>query len=246
MLPKCFIIGIAMASLAAFAHAQDQAGTSVLRTSALLTSVVRADPRTGKLVRVTVVHNAPREAAAAPDLRSLIDNIAEENQVEAPLVHSVIQTESNYNPLAVSNKGAEGLMQLIPATARRFGVRDSFNSTENVEGGVKYLKYLLDLYHGDYSRAVAAYNAGERAVSRYGGVPPYKETQNYVAQVTRHLETERRSFVPKPIAAAAAPDADPAETYNPVIASVSPDGKIYYKTSDSGNSSYRNPSYGNP
>jgi soluble lytic murein transglycosylase-like protein len=149
------------------------------------------------------------------------------------LVHSVIQTESNYNPLAVSNKGAEGLMQLIPSTARRFGVKDSFDSTENVEGGVKYLKYLLDLYHGDYTRAVAAYNAGEGAVSRYGGVPPYKETRNYVATVAKKLESERRAFVPKAVAAgdaSAASDAGPTETYNPVIASVSPDGKIYYRT----------------
>jgi soluble lytic murein transglycosylase-like protein len=226
MLQKCFIIGIAMASLAPFAKAE----------SRTVTSVVRADPRTGKLVRVTVVHAAPRESAA-PELKNLIDSIAEENQVEAPLVRSVIQTESNYNPLAVSNKGAEGLMQLIPSTARRFGVRNTFDSTQNVEGGVKYLKYLLDLFHGDYSRAVAAYNAGEGAVSRYGGVPPYKETQNYVAQVARHLETERRSFTRKaPATAAPSPDAGSAETYNPVIASVSEDGKIYYRTPY-----YRNP-----
>lgn len=124
-------------------------------------------------------------------------------------------------------------MQLIPATARRFGVKNSFDSTDNVEGGVKYLKYLLDLYHGDYSRAVAAYNAGEGAVARYGGVPPYKETRDYVAQVARRLETERKTSVlkSKSEAAPAQPAADDsAETYNPVLASVSPDGRIYYRT----------------
>ena len=82
-------------------------------------------------------------------------------------------------------------MQLIPETARRFGVLDSFNPVENIQGGAKYLKYLLDLYEGDYPRALAAYNAGEKAVAKYGGVPPYAETQNYVAQVQKRLVSAR-------------------------------------------------------
>jgi hypothetical protein len=223
MLAKCFMIVMIVAAFVPLANAEGRT----------VTSVVKCDPRTGKLVRVTVVHGAPQPATPPSELKNLIDGIAEKNQVEAPLVHSVIQAESNYNPLAVSSKGAQGLMQLIPATARRFGVKNSFDSTDNVEGGVKYLKYLLDLYHGDYSRAVAAYNAGEGAVARYGGVPPYKETRDYVAQVARRLETERKTSVlkSKSEAAPAQPAADDsAETYNPVLASVSPDGRIYYRT----------------
>jgi len=102
--------------------------------------------------------------------------------VDPLLVDSVIRVESNYNPLAVSPKGAEGLMQLIPATARRFGVTNSFDVKENIEAGVTYLKYLLDMF-GDDRLAVAAYNAGESAVMRYGDVPPYRETMNYVSRV---------------------------------------------------------------
>jgi soluble lytic murein transglycosylase-like protein len=213
-------MGIGMAAFVTVAHSETRT----------VTSVVRTDARTGKLIRQTLVSKPLSEPSATPQkLSEMIDSIAEQNEVEAPLVRSVIQTESNYNPVAVSNKGAQGLMQLIPSTARRFGVTDSFDSQQNVEGGVKYLKYLIDLFHGDYSRAVAAYNAGEAAVTKYGGVPPYKETQNYVAQVARRLEAQRRSFVPKakpepPVEAAS------AETYNPVIASVNADGRVYYRT----------------
>lgn len=200
-----------------------------------MTSVVQADSRTGKLVRKTVVNRAPASEAPEP-LTKLIDAIAAKHEVEPPLVRSVIRAESNYNPVAVSNKGAQGLMQLIPSTAKRFGVKDSFDSQENVEGGVKYLKYLIDLFHGDYTRAVAAYNAGEAAVVRYGGVPPFKETQNYVAQVARHLSAERQAVLQSALPATPGPaassiaDGTAAETYSPIVASTAPDGRVYYRT----------------
>ena len=97
-------------------------------------------------------------------------------------------------------------MQLMPDTARRFGVPDSFDPAANIQGGAKYLKYLLDLYKGDYPKALAAYNAGEKAVARYGGIPPYAETQNYVERVRKKLDAA------KPRAAAKQPAAQPAET----------------------------------
>jgi soluble lytic murein transglycosylase-like protein len=100
----------------------------------------------------------------------------------------VIKVESNYNPFAISNKGAFGLMQLVPATARRFGVSNVFNPVQNIQGGARYLRYLLDLYEDNYPLALAAYNAGEGAVAKYRGVPPYKETQNYLILVRRQLE----------------------------------------------------------
>ena len=164
-------------------------------------TVVRVDARTGKLVR-SVVSNAHPVAGkpAPPALDAAVRQIAAEQSLPPELLHSVIQVESNYNPSAVSPKGAQGLMQLIPETARRFGVLDSFDPVENIQGGAKYLKYLLDLYQGDYPRALAAYNAGEKAVAKYGGVPPYAETQNYVAQVQKRLDSAKPPAQAKPVA----------------------------------------------
>lgn len=104
--------------------------------------------------------------------------------VDPQLVRAVIQVESGFNTNAVSRKGAQGLMQLIPDTARRFGVHSPFDPRQNIAGGVAYLKHLLALFSGDVSLAVAAYNAGENAVLRWGGIPPYPETIDYVHKVT--------------------------------------------------------------
>jgi hypothetical protein len=95
----------------------------------------------------------------------------------------VIQVESEFDRLAVSSKGAQGLMQLMPFTARRFGVADSFDPRQNIFGGVQYLRFLLDMFNGNVALALAGYNAGENAVTRYGGIPPYKETRNYVDKI---------------------------------------------------------------
>lgn len=103
--------------------------------------------------------------------------------VAADLVRAVIAVESEFDPFAVSSKGAQGLMQLMPFTARRFGVVNAFDARQNIFGGVQYLRVLLDLFSGDVSLAVAGYNAGENAVLRYKGIPPYKETQGYVRKI---------------------------------------------------------------
>jgi soluble lytic murein transglycosylase-like protein len=194
-------------------------------------SVVRADPRTGRLVR-TVVPQRPPGAAGVPGIAETVDRIARQNQLSPRLVHSVIQAESNYDPNAVSPKGAQGLMQLIPATARRFGVANVFDPADNIQGGARYLKHLLELYKGDEALALAAYNAGEGAVSRYGGVPPFPETQGYVAKVRRRLagDTEPRTPVTEP---PSAPLTDVrgsvAEVvYNPIREVMDSNGRIYY------------------
>jgi len=98
-------------------------------------------------------------------------------------VRAIIHAESAFNPLALSHAGAQGLMQLMPPTARRFGVADSYDATQNIRGGVQYLAWLLRRYNGDLTLAAAGYNAGEGAVDRYRGVPPYSETQRYVQRV---------------------------------------------------------------
>ncbi len=118
-------------------------------------------------------------------LDRIVREAAERHKVDPALVKAVITTESGWNPQAVSRKGAVGLMQLIPQTAQRFGVNNSFDPAQNVEGGTTYLKSLLDRYNGDLPKSLAAYNAGERAVDLSGGVPGYPETQMYVQKVTR-------------------------------------------------------------
>jgi len=112
-----------------------------------------------------------------------IREISARHGVDATLVESVIRAESAFNPTAVSRTGARGLMQLMPKTAVMLGVRDSFNPRENIDGGVRHLRYLLDRYPGNIALAVAAYNAGEGAVDSYRGIPPYTETQQYVQRV---------------------------------------------------------------
>jgi hypothetical protein len=117
-------------------------------------------------------------------LDRIVREAAERHKVDPALVQAVISTESGWNPHAVSNKGAVGLMQLIPETARRFGGGNLYDPAQNVEAGTTYLKALLDRYNGDLTKSLAAYNAGEHAVDNSGGVPPFWETQRYVRKVT--------------------------------------------------------------
>lgn len=221
-----------------------------------VTSVVRAD-RSGRLVRSVVVTPRavapkvvppqPAQAATPPapepeqahvaaeppplspgvGLPKLVDQIARLYKVDPLLVHSVIQVESNYNPLAVSPKGAQGLMQLIPATARRFGVRNTFDVKENIKGGVMYLKYLQGLF-SDIRHVLAAYNAGEEAVIRFGGVPPYPETVNYVYQVGKRLGQLRAV---QRLQAEAQAKAEPPKETNPRIEQFTDaNGAVHYVT----------------
>ncbi|MDM8569336.1 lytic transglycosylase domain-containing protein [Thiotrichales bacterium HSG1] len=116
----------------------------------------------------------------------LITNAANKIQLSPALLHAIVQVESAYNPKAISPKGAVGLMQLMPATARRYGVKDRTNPTENLAGGTRYLKDLLTMFNGDLSLTLAAYNAGENAVKRYNNtVPPYRETKNYISKINK-------------------------------------------------------------
>jgi soluble lytic murein transglycosylase-like protein len=118
----------------------------------------------------------------------LIKKASGRYNVEPALVKAIIKAESNFNHRAVSPKGAKGLMQLMPATASSLQVRDSFHPENNIEGGVKYVRYLLNFFNGNLPLALAAYNAGENAVVRYGGIPPYRETQTYVRRVLSYLD----------------------------------------------------------
>lgn len=118
-----------------------------------------------------------------------IDYYASKYGIDKDLVHAVIQVESDYNPMAISKKGAMGIMQLHPETASNLGIQNPFDVEANIEGGVRYLKNMLDRY-GDLRKALAAYNAGPEAVDKYNGIPPYKETQNYVRKVLEIYKKE--------------------------------------------------------
>lgn len=116
-------------------------------------------------------------------IQNIVSQISQKYKVDEKLVNAVIKQESGFNPKATSHCGAMGLMQLMPATAKGLGVKDAYNPVQNIEGGVKYLSNLLKKYNGNTVLALAAYNAGPGAVDKYSGVPPYKETQNYVKNI---------------------------------------------------------------
>jgi len=126
------------------------------------------------------------------DLRSLAIATARKHGLDPELVLAVVGVESAFRPKAVSTKGAQGLMQLMPATAASLGVTDALDPAQNLDGGVRHLGSLLTLYGGDLSRALAAYNAGEGAVARHGGIPPFKETREYVKRVLERYERATR------------------------------------------------------
>lgn len=124
----------------------------------------------------------------------LVETIASWHKVDSKLVLSIITAESNFKIAAKSNKDAHGLMQLIPATAQRFNVKNAYDASQNIKGGVRYLRWLLSYFRGDVTLAVAAYNAGEGAVDKYKGVPPYKETQAYVKKVLGLYQSKQHIF----------------------------------------------------
>ena len=193
---------------------------------------VGADPSSGRLVRrviqprliaPVVVKTAETPAPnntpglqLGPDasVNEIVEAAAKKHNVDPLLVHSVIQVESAYNPYAVSRAGAQGLMQLIPSTARQLGVRNPFDPKENIEAGVRYLKQLQETFRDD-RLALAAYNAGQGAVNRYGNqIPPYAETQNYVYQVGKRWGAARRaSEQQRPAQAVTQPEAPKIESF---------------------------------
>lgn len=162
--------------------------------ASLLLRRLRAEPESDRALCLrAAAKNRARASAAAPlpvpaDISALVDRLAPEFELDPALVRAVIAVESGYRVDAVSPKNAQGLMQLIPGTAARFGVEDPFDPVQNVRGGMKYLRFLLRLFGGDVTLALAAYNAGERAVLAHGGVPPYPETTLYLEKLRRYYD----------------------------------------------------------
>ena len=135
------------------------------------------------LMEATAVQANVKQPANKAQILNVVSQISKKHGVDEKLVQALIKQESGFNPKAKSKAGAMGLMQLMPQTAKNLGVKDPYNTVQNVEGGVKYLKSMLNRYNGNVILALAAYNAGPGAVDKYSGVPPYKETQNYVKNI---------------------------------------------------------------
>lgn len=132
--------------------------------------------------------NTITKTTSSIDLDEIIQKAAETYQLPVKLIKTVIKHESNFNPTAESHAGAQGLMQLMPATAKSLGVSDPFNPYQNVMGGSKYLRQMLDLHNGDLTLALASYNAGPGNVRKYGGIPPFKETEQYIRKIMSDLK----------------------------------------------------------
>ena len=159
---------------------RDANGTLVLSDRELDTPTKIYEVPGAPAYRTTTAHASP---GSAPRFDDIVVAHARRHALRPELVRAVIQVESGYNPLATSPKGAMGLMQLMPATARELGVRNAYDPEDNIRGGTAYLRRLLDKYDGNEELALAAYNAGAGAVDRYGHVPPYRETRDYVRKV---------------------------------------------------------------
>jgi len=127
----------------------------------------------------------------------IIQTACNRHGVDPALVHAVVKVESDFNPYALSRKGAMGLMQLMPQTALDMNVQNTFSPSDNIDGGVKYLRYLIDRYEGNLSLVLAAYNSGETAVKKWGAIPPFKETQNYVQRVLGLYNGKQKLHVPR-------------------------------------------------
>ncbi len=133
----------------------------------------------------------PEKPVALPDIPTIVNTAAAAHELDPDLVASVIRAESSFKIRARSKKGAQGLMQLMPATARQLGIKDAFDASANVNGGTTHLRGLLELNHYDLAKALAAYNAGQHRVLQYNGVPPYRETRSYVANIIRDFNRKK-------------------------------------------------------
>jgi soluble lytic murein transglycosylase-like protein len=141
----------------------------------------------------------PFQATTSGELERAVRQAAQQHHVHPALLLAVMKAESSFNPIVVSKAGAVGLMQLVPETAMRHGVQNLYDTNENVAGGARHLRYLLDRFHGNTRLALAAYNAGERKVDRYKQIPPYKETRHYVQKVLSYYRDYRREATVVPV-----------------------------------------------
>lgn len=170
-------------------------GTIENQIQSLASFAQRPDADFQKILESSVQKSKNPASVSRGEIDNLISKYADKNGLDENFVKAVINQESGFNPNATSHCGAMGLMQLMPSTAQGLGVKDAYNPEQNIEGGTKYLKGLMDRFNNDKSLALAAYNAGPNAVKKYGGIPPYAETQNYVKKVLSKYDTYKGASV---------------------------------------------------
>jgi len=193
-------------------------------------ALTNAQPTAAQPVTVAIQTPMPAKVAQNVDLDEVVREASSKNRLDPDFVSSVIRAESNFKPHAVSKKGAQGLMQLMPSTAAQLGVADPFDPKANVEAGTAHLSALLDLYKNDPIKALAAYNAGAHRVKQYNGVPPYRETRDYINKIVRDFNAKKRAQMkaaaantstatkttsPKPVKKAKPQQASVAKSANP-------------------------------
>ena len=244
----CFVVAI----LAALPSAAADSAVATAEENVRID--VRADRRSGRLVRRVTIQPAVIESRAVniaapvavkspqvshpfaknPKINEAVEQAALQSDLDPLLVHAVIQVESGYNQYAMSHAGAQGLMQLMPATARSLGVRNSFDVEENIRAGVRHLKDLKETFKDD-RLALAAYNAGAGAVDKYRWIPPYPETQEYVYKVGKKYGEARRAAAGQAMAKPAVPPPTPTVTSDEpetrqVESFVDADGRLHMRT----------------
>ncbi len=167
------------------------------RSDARLPSCLLPDPSVTLAPELSPPGTSEATVENRSEIEQLVHRFAPQYAVDPELALAVVSVESAFNPMAVSPRNAQGLMQLIPETAERFGVKRVFDPSENIKGGLAYLRWLLAFFQGDVPLVVAAYNAGERAVEKYRGIPPYPETRDYVRKITRLYKNAKHPYQPE-------------------------------------------------
>jgi len=184
LLLGCGLTRLGWADIYAYTADDGSVSLSIVPTDERYSVLIAAPDQAVAAAPVAAISKAKSGLARKAGYDQVVDEVSRTYGLESALLHAVISVESRYNPKAVSKKGAAGLMQLMPQTAKRYGVADAFDPLQNLNGGARYLRDLLRLFNNNTSLALAAYNAGEQAVVKYGNrIPPYRETLNYVPQV---------------------------------------------------------------
>jgi soluble lytic murein transglycosylase-like protein len=227
----CVVLGgtVLLLTQATISRAEDKIQAFMNKGKVVFTNLVE-NPAVPETTRAVEIPTSTTGREIPPSLNSLVNEISKTHGVDPALVNAVMKTESGYNRFAVSPKGAMGLMQLIPGTGKRFGVRDFFDPRQNIEGGVRYLKFLMEKFEGNLDLSIAAYNAGENLVERLGRIPAIPETRNYVRKVRSNYQSTPTLVAANSAMLANVNDsaAAPVEQAQPIFRTVDQRGVVHF------------------